>query len=307
MRKFHIIAFTVAVLSACLHGEAQTQQGTTKGPKIQVIQLESLDVNEGLVTDEIAKRFDPKATRSDMSALRVQVENRISGMFSAALAQQLKASRLVQLAVRDESLKLLQKEWLVAEEIGILSDDDEGGIGVSKADHIAKARIEDLVADRRVFGNEVAAVWKNSITASLEIITVSNGTKKTITESVTDEGKGRKGVGGKAPDFDADQIRDMLERLSGKLAARIVDSYSPIKVIARRGNKIIVDRGVAAGIGVGDKFQLIEKLDDDLWSDAGFPLGIATVEHVSEETSNLDCGDALPPEIDKSKLTLKRQ
>lgn len=305
MRSYYIIS--LAALIACPTGKIQGQGEAENGPKIQVIQLESLDINEGLVTDEIAKRFDSKATRDDISALRTQVENRISGMFSAALAQQLRASRLIQLAVRDESLQILQKEWLVAEELGIASDDDEGGIGVSKADHIAKARIEDIVADRRVLGNEVAAIWKNSITASLDIITVSNGTKKTITESVTDEGKGRKGVGGKAPDFDADQIRDMLTRLSGKLASRIIDSYSPPKVIARRGSKIIVDRGTAAGVAVGDKFQIIEKLDDDLWSDAGFLLGIATVELVAEETSNLDCGDALPSDIDKSKLTLKRQ
>lgn len=273
------------------------------GPKTQVVQLESLQINEGLITDEIVKRFDTKATGTNIAIQRQGVEDRIRGLFAASLAQQLSATKLLQLAVRDASLQTLQKEWLVSEELGKSGPVD---IGVENADYIATARIEDFVADRKVLGNERAAIWKNSMTASFEITNVATGTKKIITESVSAEGKGRKGVGGVAADFDARQIKQLCDDISDKLASRILDNISPPKVIAARGNKIIIDRGRAAGVQVGDKFRLIERVDDSLGTDAGFPIGTATVEFVNEDTSNLACDAPLDPAADKNMITLSR-
>jgi hypothetical protein len=272
-------------------------------PKIQVVQLEGLKINEGLVTDEIVKRFDTKATGINIAIQRQGVEDRIRGLFAASLAQQLSATKLLQLAVRDESLQSLQKEWLASEELGKSSPQE---IGIENADYIATVRIEDFVADRKVLGKERAAIWKNSMTASFEITNVKTGTKKVITESDTDEGKGRKGVGGEAANFDARQIKGICDRISAKLASRILDNISPPKIIASRGNKIIIDRGRAAGVKVGDKFRLIERVDDSLGTDAGFPMGSATVEFVNEDTSNLNCDTAIPPTTDNSKITLTK-
>ena len=55
-------------------------------PKIQVVQLEGLKINEGLVTDEIVKRFDTKATGINIAIQRQGVEDRIRGLFAASLA-----------------------------------------------------------------------------------------------------------------------------------------------------------------------------------------------------------------------------
>jgi hypothetical protein len=271
--------------------------------KTQVVQLEELKINEGLVTDEIVKRFDTKATGVHLDLQRQGVEDRIRGLFAASLAQQLSATKLLQLAVRDESLKSLQKEWLTAEELGKSGSQE---IGVENADYVATVRIEDFVADRKVLGNERAAIWKNSMTASFEISNVKTGTKKIITETDADEGKGRKSVGGEAANFDARQIKSLCDRISAKLASRILDNISPPKIIAARGNKIIIDRGRAAGVKVGDKFRLIERVDDSLGTDAGFPMGSATVEFVNEDTSNLNCDTAIPPNTDNSKVTLTK-
>jgi hypothetical protein len=272
-------------------------------PKTQVVQLESLQINEGLITDEIVKRFDTKATGINIAIQRQGVEDRIRGLFAASLAQQLSATKLLQLAVRDESLQSLQKEWLTSEELGKSSPQE---IGVENADYVATVRIEDFVADRKVLGNERAAIWKNSMAASFEITNVKTGTKKVITESDSDEGKGRRGVGGEAANFDARQIKGLCDRISAKLASRILDNISPTKIIASRGNKIIIDRGRAAGVKVGDKFRLIERVDDALGTDAGFPMGSATVEFVNEDTSNLNCDTAIPPTTDNSKITLTK-
>ena len=272
-------------------------------PKVQVVQLESLEINEGLITDEIAKRFDTKVRRDAIEDLRDNVKDRIRGLFITSLAQQLSATKLLQLAVRDASLQSLQKEWQVSEELG---KSPPAEIGVEQANYVAAARIEDFVTERKVLGKEVAAVWKNSMSASFAITKVSTGTKKVITESVSDSGKGRRGVGGVASDFDAQQIKKLTDSLSKRLAERILDNISPPKILAVRGSKIIVDRGLAAGVKVGDRFRLIERVDETLGTDAGFPMGEAVVEFVNEDTSNLNCSISLGNPQETNKITLQK-
>lgn len=276
---------------------------TANTPKVQVVQLESLQINEGLITDEIVKRFDTKASGLNIVLQREGVQDRIRGIFAASLAQQLSATKLLQLAVRDQSLQTLQKEWLTSEELGKSGLTE---IGVQNADYVATVRIEDFVADRKVLGNERAAIWKNSMTASFELTNVATGTKKVITESVADEGKGRKGVGGVAANFDARQIKELCDQITTKLASRILDNISPPKIIAARGNKIIIDRGRAAGVKTGDKFRMIERVDESLGTDAGFPLGSATVEFVNEDTSNLNCDTPIDLTIPLEKITMTK-
>jgi len=188
------LCITLAALSSSF------AQNSTEAKSVQVVQLEGLEINEGLVTDEIARRFDSKSKDRDPDELVLSVTERIRGMFAASLAQQLSATKLLQLAVRDESLQKLQKEWQVSGELG---NSGPSPIGVDNADYVATVRIEDFTADRKVLGNELAAVWKNSMAASFEMTKVGTGTKKVISESVSDGGKGRRGVGGVASDFDS--------------------------------------------------------------------------------------------------------
>lgn len=295
MKTIHIALSSLLALAGICLGQ---------NPETKIIQLESLKINPGLVTDEIAKRFDPAADARDLAVLRGQVEQRIKSMFASSLSQGLSASKLVQLAVRGDSLQTLQKEWKVASELG--AGGEAPNIGINTADYIANATIQNIVAERQVFGNELAAIWKNEITASLEITSVDpSGGKKVITETVSASGKGRKGAGGKAPDFNAAQIRGMLDELSKKFAVRILDNYSSVKVVAIRRNMMIIDRGLAAGVAKGDKFKVIETVDANLGTDAGFPLGEATVTFVNEDTSTLEFDPALIEGVKQENLTLK--
>lgn len=325
----------LAALFVAGHASAQNSQA----PKIQVVQLEKLEINDGLITDEIAKRFntkvrkptvtgevsardsiqvndnqisrevrvkvDTKTDSTEIDKLRASVEDRIKGAFAATLAQEMSATKLMQLAVRDKSLEALKKEWQVSEELGKPTD---GGpdMSVQQADYIATAKITDFVTDRKVLGNEEAAIWTNSISATLEITKVNGGTKKAITETVSDGGKGRKGVGGEAANFNAQQIQNITQKLSKRLAERILDNYSPPKIVARRGALIIMDRGEAAGVKVGDSYKLIERVDSTYGTDAGFPLGKATVEMVNEDTSNLRLDPNVPEFNDTNKITLQK-
>lgn len=321
--------------------QAQSQQP----PKIQVIQLEKLEINDGLITDEIAKRFNSKVKKPTSSAqisrndridvgsneisrqttlkvestsdtteidkLKLSVEDRIKGAFASTLAQELSATKLMQLAVRDKSLEALKKEWQVSEELGKPSDGTSDGgpdMSVQQADYIATAKINDFVTDRKVLGSEEAAIWTNSISATLEITKVNGGTKKVITETVADGGKGRRGVGGVAANFNAQQIQAITQKLSKRLAERILDNYSPPKIIAHRGALIIMDRGEAAGVKVGDSYKLIERVDNTYGTDAGFPFGNATVEMVNEDTANLRLDPSVPEfgADEVNKITLQK-
>jgi hypothetical protein len=327
----------IALVALLASGHANAQNSPS--PKVQVVQLEKLEINEGLITDEIAKRFntkvkkpvvtgevsakdsiqvsdhqisreirvkvDTKTDTSEIDKLRSSVEDRIKGAFAATLAQEMSATKLMQLAVRDKSLDALKKEWQVNEELGKPTD---GGpdMSVQQADYIATAKITDFVTDRKVLGHEEAAIWTNSISATLEITKVNGGTKKAITETVSEGGKGRRGVGGEAANFNAQQIQNITQKLSKRLAERILDNYSPPKIVARRGAQIIVDRGEAAGVRVGDSYKLIERVDSTYGTDAGFPLGNATVEMVNEDTSNLRLDPNVPDFSDINKITLQK-
>ena len=332
-RIAHVAMLVSLVIS--IHARGQEAQL----PKIQVIQLEKLEINEGLITDEIAKRFNskvkkPKITEeilakdtiqfsdnhisrelrvkvgaktdsTEIDNLRLSVEDRIKGAFAATLSQEMSATKLMQLAVRDKSLDALKKEWQLSEELGKPSDDGPD-MSVQQADYIATAKITDFVTDRKVMGNEEAAIWSNSISATLEITKVNGGTKKVITESVEEGGKGRRGVGGEAANFNAQQIQNITQKLSKLLAGRILNNYSPPKVVARRGVYIIIDRGEAAGVKIGDSYKLIERVDDAYGTDAGFPLGNATVEMVNEDTSNLRLDPNIPEFSDTNKITVQK-
>ena len=307
-------------------------------PKIQVVQLEKLEINDGLITDEIAKRFNSKfkkpvtmgkVSRNDrievgnneisrQTSVKVETTtdtteiDKLKGAFASTLAQEMSATKLMQLAVRDKSLESLKKEWQVSEELGkpVTEGSVDGGpdMSVQQADYIAIAKINDFVTDRKVFGSEEAAIWTNSISATLEITKVNGGTKKVITETVADGGKGRRGVGGEAANFNAQQIQNITQKLSKRLAERILDNYSPPKIIAHRGALIIMDRGQAAGVNVGDTYKLIERVDSTYGTDAGFPFGNATVEFVNEDTANLRLDPSVPefgPE-EMAKITLQK-
>jgi len=329
----------IALIALLAAGFASAQNAPA--PKIQVVQLEKLEINDGLITDEIAKRFntkvkkpsltgevtahdsiqinhnqisrdvsvkvDTKTDTTEIDKLRASVEDRIKGAFAATLAQEMSATKLMQLAVRDKSLEALKKEWQVSEELGKPSE-GEPDMSVQQADYIATAKITDFVTDRKVLGNEEAAIWTNSISATLEITKVNGGTKKAIAETVSDGGKGRRGVGGEAANFNAQQIQNITQKLSKRLSERILDNYSPPKVIAHRGALIIMDRGEAAGVKIGDTYKIIERVDTTYGTDAGFPFGNATVEFVNEDTSNLRLDPSVPdfgPD-ELSKLTLQK-
>jgi len=332
---FHLLC--PLVLAGFLHSASAQDPAP---PKIKVVQLEKLEINEGLVTDEIARRFDTKAktpartgeitstdkievgenqvtrktsvkvtSRADTTQsdnLKASVENRIKGAFASSLAQALSATKLLQLAVRDKSLETLKKEWQVSEELGKPAADGSDDMSVERADYIATAVINDFVADRKVLGREEAAIWSNAMSATLEITKVAGGTKKIITENVSDGGKGRRGVGGEAANFNAQQIQTITQKLAKKLAERILDNISPPRIIACKGPLIIIDRGVAAGVKPGDSYKLIEKVDNSLGTDAGFPFGSAVVEFVNEDTSNLRLDPPVPGIASPEKITLQK-
>jgi hypothetical protein len=51
----------IALVSLFAAGNATAEN--SQPPKIQVVQLEKLEINEGLITDEIAKRFNTKVRK----------------------------------------------------------------------------------------------------------------------------------------------------------------------------------------------------------------------------------------------------
>ena len=248
-------------------------------PQPKLIQLEKIEIQSGLISQEVGSRFglEPAA-----------VESRLRGAFAANLAAQMSSSRGVSLAAREESLSKLMKEWEIAEKLGNLPDDGTPPAmpGVDRADYVATAMLTDLVANRDtlVLGGRVAAAkWKLLIEASVELVEVSTGRKVAlITERVEEGGQAR----GNA-NFTTAEIQAVNRKLAAALATRLIDSISPIRIVAVRGDDFIIDRGKSANVRVGDKYTLLEPVTTPGFSDASFPVGQAVVVHVNENSSNL--------------------
>jgi hypothetical protein len=249
---------------------------------IKVLRLEKLDLAPGIITHPVAQRFH---------AFPEEVESRLKGSVLATLSQELTSSKLLRLAVRDQSLARLQREAKTTEELGNGTNPDANSIGVDEASLLAYAKIEDFVADYRTMSNSAgaAARWKLRITISMEIVERKTGTKKVIKEDFEETGNGvvsSARIG--APNFDSGQVRALADGVAKKLGVRLLDLISPPRIIQARGKMFIVDRGRAAGMKEGQIVEVIEPVEDNLDTDASFPIGKARVKSVKEETSILE-------------------
>lgn len=298
IRIGNFAVFTTFLAGSLLKASAQD------APPAQVMRVDKFELAPGIVTPEIARRFQ---------AAPEAVASRIKGAVLSTLSQELSSSKLLSLAVRDESLKRLTEEWKLSEQLGSgKSEDAAAGATVDDANYLAYAKIEDFVADYRsmVNGAGAAAKWKLRITISLEITTRKTGTKKVIKEDFEESGTGivssaRLGL----PDFDSGKVKALADGVAKKLGMRVLDIYCPPRVIQVRGMMFIVDRGRAAGMKEGQIVELTDRADDEFGTDAGFPLGKARVKTVKEETCVLELvsndGSAELAK-DKSKLTITR-
>ena len=266
----------------------------------KVMRMDKLELAPGIVTKEIAARF--QATVKD-------VESRLRGAVLATLSQELSSSKLLKLAVRDSSLSRLFEEWKLSEELGTgKSEDLAAGPTVEDASFLAYATIEDFVADYSSIQNAAgaAAKWKLRITISLEVTERKSGTKRVIKEDFEEAGKGivssaRLG----APNFDSGSVRSLADGVAKKLGMRVLDSLCAPRIIQARGRIFIVDRGRAAGMKEGQLVEVAEPADDQLGTDAAFPIGKAVVRSVKEETCVLELVSA-EGESDLSKVEIKK-
>lgn len=273
-RRNWCASLVVGLLQAVAAG-AFAQTSTPADLKLVV--MEAVESAPELVTLEVADRF---------KAEPASVESRLKGSFLANLEQQLISSSKLRLAVRGEALGRLMREWKVAEELGSgRAGASEAGPSVDEGDYIAVAKLEDFGADRETLnrgGKTVAARWSMQLAASLTITEVKTGQKVlAVVEKVNLADKGRGAV-----DFNSRDIQAVNAVLANKLAARVLDTLCPPKILSVRGRRFIIDRGEAAGVKVGDEFTLLEPVQGG-GADAAFPVGTAVVEFVNERSANL--------------------
>lgn len=285
-------------------------------PEVKVMRVDKFEFEPEIVTPKIAKCFD---------ASPAAVESRLKGSILATLSQELSSTKLLSLAVRDDSLRRLAKEWKVSEELGSGKNDDAAtGPSVDDASYLAYAKVEDLVAvlrtESKTVGGRVYSVgeWKIGAAISLEVTTRKTGTKKVLKEEFEVSGNGsnfgvdaqnQKRLENNVQAFDAAIVRKFVDGISKKLGMRVLDVFCPTRIINVRGNMFIVDRGRAAGMKEGQIVELTERGDDEFGTDAGFPLGKARVKSVKEETSVLELVStegAAELAGDRAKLTITR-
>jgi hypothetical protein len=282
--------------------------------EVKVMRVDKFEFAPGIVTEALAQRFN--ASKTDL-------ESRLKGVVLATLSQEISSSKLLTLAVRDESLERLKKEWKVSEELGSgKSGDAATGPSVDDAQYLAYAKIESFNADRhptakKADGTPLAFKWEMDIVISLEITTRKTGTRKVLREDFTTSGAGvtfMRADGGEitsktTPDFTNVMIRGLVDGVSKKLGMRVLDSYCPIRITSARGKLFNIDRGRAAGLREGHIMELTERADDEFGTDSGFPIGKARVKTVKEDSSLMELvSDEGVEELkgDRTKLTVTR-
>lgn len=287
-------------------------------PEVKVMRVDQFELAPGIITAQIAKHFN---------ATPLAVESRIKGAVLASLSQEISSSKLLTLAVRDESLERLKKEWKVSEELGSgKSEDALTGPSVADANYLAYAKIEEFIYKNegavRLPGGFTFAPWNIIVDLSLEITTRKTGTKKVIKE-VYNYNAIERSVIPRLPeaaqkamekkydlvDSDAGVFRAAINGLAKKLAQRVLDSYCPIRITSARGKLFNIDRGRAAGLKEGHIMELTERADDELGTDSGFPIGQARVKTVKEDSTLMELlSDEGVEELkgDRTKLTVTR-
>ena len=169
--------------------------------EVKVMRVDKFEFAPGIVTDEVARRF--RASKTD-------VESRLKGVLLATLSQELSSTKLMTLAVRDESLKRLAAEWKVSEELGSgKSEDAAAGSSVDDAHYLAYAKVEDFVVDYSAKGNAAGGVakWRLRTTLSVEVTTRKTGTKKVLKEDFEENGVKMVEFAKNIPDIDSGMIK----------------------------------------------------------------------------------------------------
>ena len=288
----------------------------------KVIRVDKFEFAPSIIIPDIAKRFNAEPS---------SVESRLKGSALASLGQELSSSKLMELAVRDDSLKRLAEEWRVSEELGSRKGQDAIGIPtVADANYLAHAKVEELVV-KRVQDKEFGVPFSRCymiVDVSLEVTTREIGTKKVLQEvyeynwverSVVNSScrythqpeifKNRLEQKYNILDGDAGVIRGAMTGLSKKLAQRVLDSYCPIRITGVKGKLFNIDRGRAAGIKEGHIMELTERVDDESETDPGFPIAQARAKAVKEDSTLMELlSDEGVEELkrDRSKLTVTR-
>lgn len=288
----------------------------------KVIRVDKFEFAPSIIIPDIAKRFN-----SEPSA----IESRLKGSALASLSQELSSTKLMELAVRDDSLKRLAEEWRVSEELGGGKSGNTLAIPtVADANYLAYAKVEELVV-KRVQDKELGVPFSRSymiVDISLEVTVRKSGTKKVLQEvfeynwverSVVNSScqythqpevfKNRLEQKYNILDGNAGVIRGAMAGLSKKLAQRVLDSYCPIRITSVKGKLFNIDRGRAAGIKEGHLMEVIERVDDEFGTDPGFPIGQARAKAVMEGSTLMELlSDEGLEELkrDRTKLTVNR-
>jgi hypothetical protein len=190
----------------------------------KVISLTSLSMASGVMTPAIAAILESSPAKA---------EDRFKGALLSTLGSTLSASKEVQLAVRDESLRRLEKEWETADAFGGGKSEAAGSEQtVQEARYLAIMTVQDLTIVEAAHTQGVAGSavrWNLSARVSCELLDAVDGSKQVFEEDV--KGSTTKVIRQNSRRFaptgpiamDANNLRSFADAISKKVAASIFD------------------------------------------------------------------------------------
>ena len=203
----------------------------------KVIAVTAITMAPGVMTPAIA---------SILEASQANAEKRIKGALLATLGSTLSASKEVQLAVRDESLRRLEKEWEVADTYGSGKNEAAGSEQtVQEARYLATLTVQDLAITEagRTQGVAGSAVrWNLSARVSCELLDTVDGSKQVFEDDVQRNAskvirQNNRRVAPTAPiAMDASNLRSFADAISKKMASSILDRTTQQKNETRLPN-----------------------------------------------------------------------
>ena len=190
-----------------------------------VISVTAITMAPGVITPAIA---------DILNVSQANGEKRIKGAVLATLSSTLSAFEEVRLAVRDESLRLLEDEWEVADAYGSGKSEAAGSEqSVQEARFLATITVQDLAITEtgRTQGVAGSAVrWNLSARVSCEMLDAVSGSKQVFEEGVemnvtkVISQSSRRFVSAGPIAMDAANIRSFADAISKKMAATILFS-----------------------------------------------------------------------------------
>ena len=254
----------------------------------------------------VAKSLSAKAAKDGASEMLGRITEALEGNLVSAFH----AGRRFELLVRSD-LDAVMAEISLSDSGNVAADRNAAAAGKLKgAKYLLVVSVDDFqqIGLKKAFASLDKTVWRKSVRVGVSAKMIDSSTG-----AVVDAGNFSSADSGVAEmwsqikseaDFNDFLAAKISRELADKIASKMTDAAFPVRVVAKTGKYVTINRGEGAGVSVGDEYTVFaagrKMKDPDTGEFLGteeIPIGKIRIEAVSAKTSRGVAGEDMGVEI----------